>query len=315
MEDNVRQFIIKTSEASELMAASSEELTATSQQSAIATEEVAKAIEAIAYGASEQAKDTKNSSANIQSLGDMLEKDSEYIKELNTSATEIDKKKNEGFMILKDLILKTGDNNQAAKSIHEIIVSNNESASQIEEASGMIQNIAEQTNLLALNAAIEAARAGEAGRGFSVVADEIRKLAEQSNNFTSDIKEVIETLKDRSEKAVNKVRDVIIIVDSQANSVKKTEEKFTQIALSIDEVKRIVHNLNDSSDIMARNKNVILDLMQNLSTIAEDNAAGTEQASASIEEQSTSIEEIASSSEALAEIAEELQAQISKFTI
>ena len=89
-------------------------------------------------------------------------------------------------------------------------------AEKIEKASEMIQNIAEQTNLLALNAAIEAARAGEAGRGFSVVADEIRKLAEQSNSFTSEITIVIEELKSKSQNAVDKVQDVIAIVDVQA---------------------------------------------------------------------------------------------------
>jgi len=315
MEDNVREFILKTSDASEQVAAASQELTATSQQSATASNEVAKTIESISSGAGEQAIDTEKSVKNVQNLGQTLGKDAEYLADLNSAASDIDTKKNEGFTILKDLVDKTRQNNQAAQNIHEIILGNNESATKIEEASAMIQNIATQTNLLALNAAIEAARAGEAGRGFSVVADEIRKLAEQSNSFTRDIKAVIDELKSSSQNAVIKVQEVMTIVETQASSVKQTEDKFAQIAVSIDLVKGIIHKLNTSSEVMEENKNILLGIMQNLSAIAQENAAATEQASASIEEQSAAIEEIANSSEGMALIAQELRGLIQKFTV
>jgi len=315
MEDNVREFILKTSDASEQVAAASQELTATSQQSATASNEVAKTIESISSGAGEQAIDTEKSVKNVQNLGQTLGKDAEYLADLNSAASDIDTKKNEGFTILKDLVDKTRQNNQAAQNIHEIILGNNESATKIEEASAMIQNIATQTNLLALNAAIEAARAGEAARGFSVVADEIRKLAEQSNSFTRDIKAVIDELKSSSQNAVIKVQEVMTIVETQASSVKQTEDKFAQIAVSIDLVKGIIHKLNTSSEVMEENKNILLGIMQNLSAIAQENAAATEQASASIEEQSAAIEEIANSSEGMALIAQELRGLIQKFTV
>lgn len=315
MEDNVRAFILKTAETSEQIAATSEELSATSEQSASASTEVAKTIDEIARGASEQAKDTEKSANSIQDLGNLLEKDASYLLELNTAATDIDYKKSEGFDILKDLIQKTNQNNEAARSIHEIIHSSNDSTLKIEAASTMIQNIATQTNLLALNAAIEAARAGEAGKGFSVVADEIRKLAEQSSSFTNEIKGVIDELKGKSQKAIDKVQDVIAIVEIQTKSVKLTEDKFVQIALSIDQIKNAIQKLNESSEYMKANKTLILNLMQNLSAIARENAAGTGEASAAIEEQTAAIEEIANSSENMAQIAVELRQLIQKFTV
>ncbi|MDN5351677.1 MAG: methyl-accepting chemotaxis protein [Clostridiales bacterium] len=247
MTENIRNFVIKTSESSEQVAASSEELTATAQQSATAADEVARTIEAIADGAGEQAKDTTHAAEDVGYLGALAEEDATHLNRLNDAVHVIENKKNESFEILGDLIEKTKQNNRAVESIQKAILGNNDSAEQIESASGMIQSIAEQTNLLALNAAIEAARAGEAGRGFSVVADEIRKLAEQSNNFTAEIQKVISELKFSSQGSVEEVKAVIDIVKAQTDSVRKTEEKFEQIAEAIDKVQTAIEALNVSS--------------------------------------------------------------------
>lgn len=315
MEENVAQFIMKTSQTAEQLAASSEELTATSQQASTASEEVARAIDEIARGANEQAKDTENTADNIDQLGSLLEGNSQFIDELNKAAAQIENQKEEGFKILVDLVNKTNKSNESTENIYGIILNNNESAEKIEDASTMIQSIADQTNLLALNAAIEAARAGEAGRGFAVVADEIRKLAEDSNRFTSDIKAVINELKSKSELAVNTMAKIKIIVDEQTQSVKETERKFEGIAEATELVRNVVDKLNNSAQLMVKNKNNIIALIQNLSSISEENAAGTQEASASMEEQAATIQEIASSGESLAAMAEELRMLIEKFKV
>ena len=315
MQNSMRHIVSQVMDKSSQVAASSEELTATSQQAASASEEVARAIEEIANGANSQAKDTENTAENVNIMGNLMEQDEKYLKELNEAANLIEKEKEEGFKILGVLINKTNESTKSAREVYEIIMSNNESAEKIDTASTMIQSIADQTNLLALNAAIEAARAGEAGRGFSVVAEEIRKLAEQSNNFTSDIKEVINELKSKSQSAVDTMNIVQNTIMDQTSSVKDTEGKFEAIASAIDSVNTIIEKLNSSSVQLMENKNLIISLTENLSAISEENAAGTEEASASMEEQSATIQEIANSGESLASIAEELQSLVAKFRV
>lgn len=315
MRDNVANFIFNTSEAAEQVAASSEELTATSLQAATASNEIATTIEEIANGAGDQAKDTEMTADNIEELGKLLEQDFQYLDELNTAANKIEKQKEEGFSIIKDLIDKTQKNNDASNDAYQIILSNNENAEKIDKASSMIQAIATQTNLLSLNAAIEAARAGDVGKGFAVVADEIRKLADQSNRFTKDIKAVINELKDKSQYAVDLMEQSKKIVIEQTMSVEATEDKFDGIAEAIDIIKNIIYKLNHSADLMTSKKSKIVELTHNLAAVSEENAAGTEEASAAVEEQAATIDEIAKSGESLASVAEELRRLIEKFKV
>lgn len=312
---NLKGLILKVADNSKNVTGTAEYLADTSNQASKASDEVSKTIEEIANGANEQAVDIEKTAQNVDQLGELLEKDASYIRELNGAAAKIEDEKEEGFAIIGELISKTNQNNKAVANVYNIIMSNNESAEKIETASAMIQSIADQTNLLALNAAIEAARAGEAGKGFAVVAEEIRKLAEQSNNFTNDIKTVIEELKDKSKSAVGLIEETKIIVGDQANSVDETGDKFKSIANEIDSMKDIIAKLNHSVNDMVQNKNEVIELSQNLSAFSEENAASTEEASATMEEQAATIAEIAESGNDLARIADELSEVIQQFRV
>jgi len=313
MHDNIVSLLKEISHASQKVASSSAELTATSQQAATAADEVARTIEEIARGANDQAKNTENGSIHINELGQLIEEDQRHIEDLNNSINEVSLLKDEGMERIKELVEKTKLNSKAAKDVHDIIINTNESAKKIENASQMIKSIAEQTNLLALNAAIEAARAGESGRGFAVVAEEIRRLSEQSNSFTSEISGIILELTGKTQYAVKTIEEVSEIIISQAKSVEESNAKFEGIANSIEKMKKVVADINQSGQEMESKKQQIIEIMETLSAISEENAAGTQEASASIEEQTSSMEEIASASETLACLAEELQKSISRF--
>jgi len=315
MANNLKNLIISIISESEIITSSTEELTATSDQSASSSEELARTINEIAKGAIEEAQGTEMAASYVMEIGTLINKNKQYIGELLESALEIDKRKEEGFQILSELIINTKENNIFIEKVNNIIINNDENAMQIEDASEMIQNIANQTNLLALNAAIEAARAGEAGKGFAVVAEEIRKLAEQSNTFTQEIKEIIDELNRNSRNAVDTINSAKKVAGIQSDNVKYTEEKFELIAQAIEKTNIVIDELSNSFESLNSNKDNVLEHMENLSAISEENAAGTQEASASIEEQTAAVEEIANSSENLSYVAIKLMDIVHKFKI
>ncbi|MDR5659693.1 methyl-accepting chemotaxis protein [Serpentinicella sp. ANB-PHB4] len=313
LSDNIREFIQDMTDTSQQVAASSEELTATSQQSAMAAEEVAKTIEEIAEGATDQAKDTETGVTKTIELNGIIEEDLKDMARIEAATAHLSELRDDGVENIRLLTSKTKETNDAIQTIYKTTLNTNESAEKISEASQLIENIATQTNLLALNAAIEAARAGEAGKGFSVVAEEIRTLAEQSTQSVKDIDSMLKVLQDNSHSAVDTMKSVLTIIEEQMSSVETTESKFDGISEQIENVKDIVTKSVASVETMDKVKSELSDIMQNLAAVAEENAAGTEEASASVEEQTASMGEIANASEGLAKLAEEMQEKIQRF--
>lgn len=313
--DNFRNVIQEVYNTSKKVQESSKELTATSKQSALAAEEVTKTVEEIARGASKQALSTEEGSSKAILLGESIDQNKIYIEKLKVQGEIITVAVEDGLREIERLTKAADDSIAAIKQINDVILQTNESSNKIGKASKVIASIAEQTNLLALNAAIEAARAGEAGRGFAVVADEIRKLAEESTSSTGDIDKIVAELQKNSGNAVKTIGVVSDNANVQTNSVMSSKEKYIVITEAINDVITDIENLYESGSEMEQMKNEILNTLQSLTAIAEENSASTEQASASMEQQAASIEEIASASEGLAVLVQDLYNAINKFKL
>ena len=313
--DTIHGIVTTIKEVSERASQAAGELSAASQHSAAAAEQVAQTIGEMAEGAASQAESTVQGSEELTILGNLIEDNQRRMEEFTEASARINQITSQGLDVIDELASKTEESSSAINGIFQSIAKTNESSEKISYASGLIKSIAEQTNLLALNAAIEAARAGEHGKGFAVVADEIRKLAEESTASTKVIDERIASLQQDVAEAVETMDRVERILKDQFQNVSFTESRYREIAGEIQKSIETVEVITEAGRQMEQKKNGVLDTIQTLSSIAEENAAATQQISASMQEQTASAESIAQESEGLEQLFNELQGIIKKFKV
>lgn len=311
---DIKTLIDDLADTSNKLSESSKTLSFISKESSEASTEIASTVEEIANGANVQSIEVQNGVQEMDVLGQLLVEEQNKVSDLSGAVERVNTLKNEGSAILSDLINKTVESGKTAKEVQDTIVEINGSSKDIIHVSLMIKQISDQTNLLALNAAIEAAKAGEFGRGFAVVAEEIRKLAEDSNRFISEIENITNVFKIKTDSAFNKIDQMDKIANIQAESVSETETKFIGIADSIDEIKKYIEGIGETTDNITNKNTAIADMIQRLSHIAEESALSTEEVSTTMEEQVASMDQIAESSNVLAELSEKLNLSIKQFS-
>lgn len=284
-------------------------------QTVESVEQVEKAISEIAQGATSQAQETQTATENVIVMGNMIEEAGKEVESLRENARTMRDAGNRAMEILEELGKINQNTKEAIGIIYEQTNTTNTSVLKIKEATDMITDIAEETNLLSLNASIEAARAGEQGRGFAVVAGQIQKLAEQSNESATQIADIINLLIADSEKTVSTMEDVKSVIAKQDEHVANTEKAFEDVKDGIDKSIESVQTLTTKTKQLDEARVKVVDVVQNLTAIAEENAASTEETSASASEVGAIMESISDNAKQLNVIADELKESISQFLI
>lgn len=278
-------------------------------------EQVEQAVNDIAEGATTQAGETQRAEEQVIEMGNMVQETSDEVEKLLAFAQDMHDCTTQASQILKALEQVNARAEENIDIIAEQTNTTNEAAMKISEATHLITSIAEETNLLALNASIEAARAGEQGKGFGVVASEIQKLAEQTNESAAHIEEIVQELLQDAEKAVETMYGVKEIMHTQSDHVEQTQSAFEQVQSGVQESIEGINRISGHTTRLNDARENVVGIVRNLTAIAEANAAGTEQTSASTTEVGAIMEDISGKSTAMRQAAQELDEGMNIFKL
>lgn len=300
---------------SEQVAASSEELYASAAQSLQANEHIRSLIEGVDTGSQNQ---LASSAEGVRGMEEMAE-GAQQIAEAALSASDSAGKTLDGAGLGQEAVDQIVSQmeliGKVTRESSEVIDRLDEHSGQIVNILDVITDIAEQTNLLALNAAIEAARAGEHGKGFAVVADEIRHLADQSKQSVEEITNLIHTIQQDTGHAVSSMKTGSAETEAGLGIAKDTENRFLQMLEDIQQVTNAIQDVSASSEEMAAGSEEVTAVITQMEHIAQQAATHTKQVAADTESQLTAMEEISNASQGLSEIAQGLQDTIQQFKV
>lgn len=315
MADSLRSLISKVNDNTMQLAASAEELSAGADQNAQASEQVTLSVQDIVEGSEKQLVQVDGTLSDMNVLTRQVDQISAYAEEVSRTAQLTMESANAGDQAIQTAAAQMNEIGSKVDQLAKDINGFGERAEQIVEFANVISEIATQTNLLALNAAIEAARAGEYGRGFSVVASEIKKLAEQSNQSAGRISTLISAIQSDTQTTASTMKFVTQDVQEGITIVNAAGDFFAHILQSVHNVAEQIQQVSAATGSMSQSSGNVSESMLSAKQISEDSTESVQNVLVITEEQMASMQEIASSSAMLTRMAEELQETISKFKL
>jgi len=315
MAKNLRGMIKQVTQSAEQLAMSSEQLATSADQSAQANTQVAQSIVEVASGANEQSTAANKAVTVVKEMSNGIQQAAKNAGNAERVAGQTSQAAKDGGSSVGKAINQMASIEKSSQYVADAIGTLDKRSQEIGQIVDTISNIAGQTNLLALNAAIEAARAGEQGRGFAVVADEVRKLAEQSEEAAKKIAVLIGEITEDTAKAVAAMNNGAQEIQLGTKIVDTAGQAFGQIQQLVDKVTAEVGGISATMEQMAGGSQQIVAAVQDITQIASETATQTQTVSAATEEQTASMEEIASFSQNLSRLALELNTAISKFKV
>jgi len=311
----LRLLIKGIDKESEYIITASKELKDASFESGRSASEVARAMEELASGANEQSDQINQAVSSVTELSELVQKVSMDTVNIAVSSEKMSDAAVVGQKVTNDIANEINQLYQSTKEVAAVIEALNRTSGEINEITSVIGGIAEQTSLLALNAAIEAARAGDQGKGFSVVAEETGKLAEQSKQSASMIADLIKDMSLKTRHAVEVIQKGIERVEAGKSLAGEATVTFSDIFKDLRDVLAQIDTVASSARYMSEKNEQVISAITMISAISEESMASTEEVSATAQEQSAAAEEVSSLAENLAGIANKLKTSVASFNV
>ncbi|MCG3228853.1 methyl-accepting chemotaxis protein TlpA [Bacillus subtilis] len=315
MAHSLRSLIHGIKDSVEHVASSSEELTASADQTSRATEHITMAIEQFSNGSESQSEKIETTTEQINEMNDglaELARAAAVITETSADSTEVSSK---GETLVQKTASQMNTIDHSVKAAEQVVKGLEIKSKDITNILRVINGIADQTNLLALNAAIEAARAGEYGRGFSVVAEEVRKLAVQSADSAKEIESLISEIVKEIHTSLNVLQSVNKEVETGLVMTDETKQSFKHISQMTNQIASELQNMNATVEELSAGAQEISAASNDITAISKESSDGIQDIAASAEEQLASMEEISSSALTLERMSEELRDLTKQFKV
>jgi methyl-accepting chemotaxis protein len=291
----------------------SKHLNVIAKQSAEASKEIMLAVESLATGAGEQARDAEKATDVIKELTSKMKETETTFNSVIEATTRTKEVSSRAADTIEALNSSTTDTIKLTDDIRTDIKNLVDQFKEILDIVNLIAGISDQTNLLALNAAIEAARAGDAGKGFAVVADEVRKLAEQSTEATKSISTIVNGIYEATTSTERMIEEGSKIFAKQESAVRDTDDTFKVIVTDMDEISSEIDRVHQMLSGLETIQDEAIDATTSIASIAEESAAAIEEVLATGEEQSASADQLAQMALNLGDVIEKLNESIEGF--